>query len=184
MASVAKTFVATLALRAVARGALSLDAPLAPTALAPSATRGATLRALPPRARRGGYRQAHEQGEASAHGDQDRTDAARHGPLQRRGGRRVAAAGGQGTCKRAAGERRVYGNRPKGGRHERGRLRGRDPALSFGPMKPPATPSPQRLTLADLSRARGGVAVQSGVRSGRAKTADKNQKQLLDYLKS
>ncbi|HRH00794.1 MAG TPA: serine hydrolase domain-containing protein [Polyangiaceae bacterium] len=45
MASVAKTFVATLALRAVARGALSLDAPL-PAAVHGPATGGVTLRAL------------------------------------------------------------------------------------------------------------------------------------------
>ncbi|HQY65373.1 MAG: hypothetical protein IPF92_03890 [Myxococcales bacterium] len=51
-------------------------------------------------------------------------------------------------------------------------------------MKTPDASAPQRLTLADLSRARGGVAVQSGVRSGTAKTADKQHKQLMDYLKS
>ncbi len=44
MASVAKTFVATLALRAVSRGALALDAPLDPRVHV--ALRGATLRAL------------------------------------------------------------------------------------------------------------------------------------------
>ena len=57
-------------------------------------------------------------------------------------------------------------------------------ALYFAPMKTPDAPSPQRLTLADLSRARGGVSVQSGVRSGKAKTADKLQQQMLDYIKS
>ena len=77
---------------------------------------------------------------------------------------------------RAAGEGRAR----RGG----GRLRGRGVALHFAPMKAPDASSPHRLTLAHLPRARGGVAVQSGVRSGTAKTADKQHKQLMDYLKS
>lgn len=51
-------------------------------------------------------------------------------------------------------------------------------------MKTPDASAPQRLTLADLSRARGGVAVQSGVRSGKVKSSDKQQQQMLDYIKS
>ncbi len=47
---------------------------------------------------------------------------------------------------------------------------------------PPAAPSKQ-LTLADLRRAPGGFLVQSGVRAGKAKSADKAFQQMNDYIK-